>query len=159
MTDRVKLTEYGITVLLVDDQPLIGNTLSRMLANEKDIRFHYCKDPTQAIALANQIFPTVILQDLVMPEIDGLDLLKRFRANEITQDVPLIVLSTTEEPLVKAEAFALGANDYMVKLPHRLEVIARIRYHSRAHIRLLERNEAYQALLESRKQQCMIINR
>jgi adenylate cyclase len=152
MKKKLKLTEYRITVLLVDDQPLIGDTLRRMLKNETDIRFYYCEDPTRAIDLANEIFPTVILQDLVMPKIDGLVLLRNFRTNPATRDVPLIVLSTTEEPHVKSEAFALGANDYMVKLPHRLEVIARIRYHSKAHIHRLERNEAYEALLESQKQ-------
>ena len=59
------------------------------------------------------------------------------------------MLSTKEEPTVKAEAFALGANDYIVKLPDRLELLARIRYHSKGYINLLQRNEAYQALLES----------
>ena len=61
------------------------------------------------------------------------------------------MLSTKEEPTVKAEAFALGANDYIVKLPDRLELLARIRYHSKGYINLLQRNEAYQALLESQK--------
>ena len=63
----------------------------------------------------------------------------------------MIVLSTKEEPAVKAEAFALGANDYVVKLPDRLELLARIRYHSKGYIALLQRNEAYQALQESQK--------
>jgi sigma-B regulation protein RsbU (phosphoserine phosphatase) len=93
----------------------------------------------------------VILQDLLMPEIDGLTLVKNFRANEGTKETPMIVLSTKEEPAVKAEAFALGANDYIVKLPDRLELLARIRYHSKGYIALLQRNEAYQALLESQR--------
>jgi phosphoserine phosphatase RsbU/P len=53
--------------------------------------------------------------------------------------------------MVKAEAFALGANDYIVKLPDRIELLARIRYHSQGYINLLQRNEAYQALLESQR--------
>ena len=86
-----------------------------------------------------------------MPDIDGLTLVKSFRANEGTKETPMIVLSTKEEPAVKAEAFALGANDYIVKLPDRLELLARIRYHSKGYIALLQRNEAYQALMESQK--------
>jgi sigma-B regulation protein RsbU (phosphoserine phosphatase) len=86
-----------------------------------------------------------------MPEIDGLTLVKTFRANEPTRETPMIVLSTKEEPTVKAEAFALGANDYIVKLPDRLELLARIRYHSKGYINLLQRNEAYDALLESQR--------
>jgi sigma-B regulation protein RsbU (phosphoserine phosphatase) len=65
--------------------------------------------------------------------------------------VPIIVLSTKEEAAVKAEAFALGANDYIVKLPDRLELVARVRYHSRGYVALLERNEAFAALQASQQ--------
>jgi sigma-B regulation protein RsbU (phosphoserine phosphatase) len=122
-----------------------------MLAGEPDIVYHYCSDPTKALEMAGQISPTVILQDLVMPEIDGLTLVKYFRANAATRAIPLIVLSTKEEPTTKAEAFALGANDYLVKLPDRIEVLARIRYHSKGYIAQLQRNEAYEALKRSQE--------
>jgi phosphoserine phosphatase RsbU/P len=141
-----------ITVLLVDDQQIVCEAVRRMLSGENDIVFHFCTDPTRAIEKARETAPTVILQDLVMPEIDGLTLVKFFRANASTREVPLIVLSSKEEPVVKAQAFGLGANDYLVKLPDKIELIARIRYHSKAYINLLERNEAYHALEESQKQ-------
>jgi len=140
-----------VTVLLVDDQAIVAEAVRRMLAPENDIAFHYCPDPTKAIAMANALGPTVILQDLVMPELDGLTLVKFFRANPATREVPLIVLSTKEEPIIKAEAFAIGANDYLVKLPDRLELIARVRYHSKGYIAQLERNEAYAKLAESQR--------
>jgi len=145
------LPEHTITVLLVDDQAMIGEAVRRLLAEEKDIVYHYCSDPTKAIQMAEEIKPTVILQDLVMPEIDGLTLVKFFRANAATREIPMIVLSTKEEPTTKAEAFALGANDYLVKLPDKIELIARIRYHSGSYINLLQRNEAYEALAESQR--------
>jgi len=151
MSTQPSLTEHKITVLLVDDQPMIGEAVRRMLAGETDLSFHYCKDATKAVEMATQLAPTVILQDLVMPEIDGLDLVNHLRANEATKETPLIVLSTKEEPTTKAEAFARGANDYLVKLPDKLELIARIRYHSKGYINLLQRNEAYQALQESQR--------
>jgi sigma-B regulation protein RsbU (phosphoserine phosphatase) len=146
------LTHHNVSVLLVDDQAIVGEAVRRMLASEADIVFHHCADPTKAIEQANALEPTVILQDLVMPEIDGLTLVKFFRANARTRDIPLIVLSTKEEPAVKAQAFAFGANDYMVKLPDKLEVVARIRYHSKGYINLLQRNEAYSKLQASEKQ-------
>lgn len=148
---ELPMTQHKVTVLLVDDQPIIGEAVRRMLAGEDDIAFHYCKDATQAVARAKEIGPTVILQDLVMPEIDGLTLVRHFREDEATRETPMIVLSTKEEPKIKAEAFGLGANDYLVKLPDRLELLARIRYHSRSYIYLLQRNEAYRALQASQK--------
>ncbi|MBY0232966.1 MAG: fused response regulator/phosphatase [Gemmataceae bacterium] len=137
-----------VTVLLVDDQPIVAAQVKQMLAGEDDLVLHYCPDPTQAIDTANRVQPTVILQDLVMPDIDGLMLVKFFRANKATRDVPMIVLSSKEDPAIKAKAFAQGANDYLVKLPDKLEVVARIRYHSRGYVALLERNEAYARLAE-----------
>jgi sigma-B regulation protein RsbU (phosphoserine phosphatase) len=141
----------SVTVLLIDDQAIVGESVRRMLAPEADIVFHFCKDPTKAIETANEVQPTVILQDLVMPDIDGLMLVKFFRANAATKQIPMIVLSSKEEPIVKAQAFALGANDYLVKLPDRIELIARIRYHSQSYIAQLERDEAYRKLAESER--------
>ncbi len=145
------LTHYAITVLLVDDQAIVGDAVKRMLADASDIILHYCSDPTEALQMALDISPTLILQDLVMPEIDGLTLVKFYRANTRLRDVPIIVLSSKEEATTKADAFAVGANDYLVKLPDRIELLARIRYHSGSYITLLQRNEAYAALLDSQK--------
>ena len=151
MSAEPKLTEHKITVLLIDDQPLIGEAVRRMLAGEPDLVFHFCKDPARRVEVAGSVGPTVILQDLVMPDVDGLTLVKMFRENEPTRETPLIVLSTKEEPTTKAEAFALGASDYLVKLPDKIELLARIRHHSKGYINLLQRNEAYQALQESQQ--------
>jgi len=144
--------DRAIRVLLVDDQAIVGESVRRMLTDDPEIEFHFCADPAQAIRAANRIRPTVILQDLVMPEVDGLLLVKFYRVNPGTRDTPMVVLSSKEEAVVKARAFALGANDYLVKLPDRVELIARIKYHSRAYSNLVERNEAYARLAESQRQ-------
>lgn len=145
------LTEHRVVVLLIDDQRIIGEAVKRMLQSEADIEYHYTCAPAEALTLAERLKPTVILQDLVMPEIDGITLVKSFRAHAGTASVPMIVLSSKEEPTTKAEAFAAGANDYLVKLPDPVELIARIRYHSGAYIALLQRNQAFAALEESQR--------
>src|SRR6476659_4587758 len=150
--DRGTHPEHHVMVLLVDDQAMVCEAVRRALANQADIDFHYCPDAREAISIANQIKPTVILQDLVMPGIDGLTLLSQYRASAGTKDIPIIVLSTNENPQVKGQAFALGANDYLVKLPDRIELIARMRYHSKAFLNLLQRDAAYRALRESQQQ-------
>jgi signal transduction histidine kinase/HPt (histidine-containing phosphotransfer) domain-containing protein len=148
----LQLPEYHVMVLLVDDQAMVCEALRRYLANQPDIDFHYCANPQEAVVVANQIRPTVILQDLVMPGLDGLALLRQFRDNLATRETPIIVLSTNENPQVKSQAFAAGANDYLVKLPDKVELIARLRYHSKGHLNQLQRDEAYRALRESQKQ-------
>jgi len=147
-----------ITVLLIDDQSIIGEAVRRMLAPEQDIVFHYCSDPIQAIKVAKACQPTVILQDLVMPQMDGLLLVQFLRSRDApTYQIPLIVLSSKEEPLIKAQAFELGANDYLVKLPDHVELIARIRYHSKAYTNLLKRQEAEALLREENLRQALYI--
>jgi two-component system chemotaxis family response regulator WspR len=139
-------------VLLVDDQLMIGEAVRRAFAGHHDIDFHFCANPAEAIAVAEQIGPTVILQDLVMPGVDGLALVRTYRAHNLTRDIPIIVLSTKEEPDIKSAAFAAGANDYLVKLPDKLELIARVRYHTKSYLNQLQRDEAYRALRESQQQ-------
>ncbi|RUL77566.1 diguanylate cyclase domain-containing protein [Dyella choica] len=144
--------DYKIMVLLVDDQPIIGEAIRRALIGQPDIHFHFNPDPFEALSVAEQVKPTVILQDLVMPGVTGLALLTQYRSSPTLKGVPVIVLSTTEEPAVKSEAFSLGANDYLVKLPDSIELVARIRHHSRAYLNQIQRDEAYRALHESQRQ-------
>lgn len=137
------------TVLLVDDQAIVAMAVGKALLGQHDLSLHYCADPDQAIEMAIKTQPTVILQDLVMPNVDGLDLVRRYREREETRQIPIIVLSSREEASTKADAFAAGANDYIVKVPDPIELIARVRHHSRGYIAQLERNEAFRRLAAS----------
>lgn len=134
--------ESGLSVLLVDDQPLVGEVIRRALRSERDIDLHVCADAQRAMAIAREVKPTVILQNLAMPNLDGLDLVRAWRADAATARVPIIVLSAKEEPLVKRAAFVAGANDYLVTLPDAIELAARIRYHSNSYLMSRQRDEA-----------------
>jgi two-component system chemotaxis family response regulator WspR len=144
-------TQFKVRVLLVDDQLIIVEAVRRMLSDQADIEFHYVTDSSSAVATALQLQPTVILQDLVMPAIDGFTLIRQYREDMALRQVPVIVLSAKEDPQLKANSFAVGANDYVVKLPDRLELLARIRYHSAGYISRLQRDEAFQFLRASQK--------
>jgi len=135
--------------LLVDDQALIGKAVAKLVAGADDIALEFRQDAAAALAAAGEFRPTVILQDLVMPDVDGLEMVRRFRDLPATAEVPVIMLSAVAEPEKKAELLAGGAADYLVKLPDAVELVARIRIHSEAHHRLVERNAAFAALEKS----------
>jgi CheY-like chemotaxis protein len=116
-------------VLLVDDQKFVGSALSRLLAGEADIQLHCCLDGLEAVATAIQLKPTVILQDLVMPGIDGLTVLGLFRANPATAHTPVIVLSGSDDAETRAAAISAGAVDYLVKLPEKDIIVSCLRRH------------------------------
>ncbi|WP_220808498.1 ATP-binding response regulator [Noviherbaspirillum aridicola] len=141
-----------IRVMLVDDQFIIAEALRRMLAGEADIDYCYQPDPRQAVASALSWRPTVILQDLVMPQVDGFALLGQFRTHPELRQVPVIVLSSKEDPQLKAQGFGMGARDYLVKWPDRIELLARVRAHSTAYLNQRERDAAFRALAESQQQ-------
>lgn len=143
---------YRCTVLHIDDEPMFGEAVGRMLNNGEDIVCEYCRDPVGALEVAAALQPTVILLDRMMPEVDGMTLLKAFRRHPVFCEVPIIMLSTVEDPAAKVEAFALGASDYLLKFPNRVELAARVRYHSRAYLHLLQRNEA-QKDLQAKKEE------
>jgi len=133
-------------VLLVDDQPIVAEAMRRLMVDEPDIAFCHCVDPEQAVVAARDIAATVILQDLVMPGVDGFELLRRYRADIALRHVPVIVLSSREDPRDKSRAFERGASDYLVKIPDRIELIARIRAQSRAYLAQIELQQAYERL-------------
>ena len=135
-------------VLLVDDQAMVGEAIRRMLLDQPDIEYQYCSKGSLAVETAERLKPTVILQDLVMPDVDGLTLVSRYRASSAIRDTPVIVLSSKEDPAIKRDAFQGGANDYLVKLPDKIELVARIRLHSKAFVTQIQRDEAYRQLEE-----------
>lgn len=151
-TDTSLFNNSTINILLVDDQPIIAEGIKRMLESEKDMQLTYVEDPSAAISTATEIDATIILQDLVMPDSDGMTLLRFYKANHDTRDIPVIVLSSKEEATTKSEAFSYGASDYLVKLPEAIELIARIRSHAKNYILQKERDSAFFALRELKKQ-------
>ncbi|MEL6939400.1 MAG: ATP-binding protein [Cyanobacteria bacterium J06598_1] len=140
----------SIRILVIDDQPIIAESIRRLLASEADIEVHACQDPTLALSVAADIEPSVILQDLIMPEVEGMMLVKFFRAHPKTKDTPIVVLSSKDDPKIKALAFGAGANDYLVKLPDPVELIARLRYHAAAYQNFLKQDEASQTLAQNK---------
>lgn len=138
--------EYQAVVLLVDDQAMVGEAIRRMLENEDDMEFHFCEDPAKALETAIEVNATIILQDLVMPDIDGMTLLRFYKNHPDTKNIPVIILSSKEDAEIKSDTFANGANDYLVKLPDPIELTARIRAHTRHYLSTKQRDEAYEAM-------------
>ena len=102
-SEMLNLSKHPIIVMLVDDQPFVAEAIRHQLEEDSEINFHYCAVPDQAISTALEIRPTVILLDMVMPDVDGLALLRYFRSNPETREVPVIVLSSRDEAKVKAD--------------------------------------------------------
>ncbi|WP_245844931.1 response regulator [Noviherbaspirillum humi] len=146
------LGQQQTKVLLIDDQVIVAEMISDMLHGQPDFSLDYVPDAKQALDNALLFKPTVVLVDLKMPAIDGFGLIRLFRNHPETRQLPIILLSSEESPENKVQGFSVGANDYLVKWPNKLELVARLRYHSSAHIAHRERDDAYLSLHRSQQE-------
>ena len=118
----------GVEILLVEDNAndaelTLRALKQRNLANQ----VHLCRDGAEAMDFFSDNaspVPKVVLLDLKLPKVDGLEVLKRLKHNARTRTIPVVVLtSSREEPDIE-RAYALGANSYIVK-PVDFEAFAR----------------------------------
>jgi DNA-binding response OmpR family regulator/two-component sensor histidine kinase len=127
-------------ILIVDDEPDIRQFLNFELTKQG-----YCVieagNGKEAIEQANKFHPNLILLDILMPEMDGFEVLKSLKGNPKTKDIPVIILSIIEE---KKKGYKLGAKDYITKPIDKtllLEKIQSILTTSRKEVLLISNNE------------------
>ena len=137
------------SVLLIDDESFAQDIIAHGLKGCVGHQLCYESSPARAVAVAREVEATVVLVDLRMPELDGFAVIALLRADPVTHDVPVILLSSEDSPEIKAKAFAVGASDYMVKWPDPRELVARVRHHSSACIARRERDQAFASLRRS----------
>ena len=141
------------SVLLIDDESFAQDIIAHGLKGCANHQLMYESSPERAVEVARQVDATVVLVDLRMPGgLDGFDVIARLRAHPDTEDIPVILLSSEDDPDIKAKAFAVGASDYMVKWPDPRELVARVRHHSGACIARRERDQAFASLRRSQEQ-------
>ncbi|WP_043631765.1 PP2C family protein-serine/threonine phosphatase [Desulfovibrio sp. TomC] len=116
-------------VLIADDNAIFREVLRRHVTSLFGFAVVEAENGLEAVALAETVHPDLILLDLFMPGIDGIEAIRRIRAVPALADVPIIFLSGETDRCVWAEALSAGANDFMPKPYHRQELAARINLH------------------------------
>jgi signal transduction histidine kinase len=140
------------SILLIDDEPFAQDIIAHALHGCASHQLRYESNPGRAVDLARELDATVVLVDLRMPDLDGFEVTRCLRANRDTEHIPVILLSSEDDPEIKAKAFAAGANDYLVKWPDPRELVARVRYHNDACVARRQRDAAFVSLRLSQEQ-------
>nr|BBH95774.1 DNA-binding response regulator [Thermogemmatispora argillosa] len=117
------MATFGATILVVEDEPELASALERSLLAH-GYRVLSTGRGEEALALFARAHPDLVLLDLLLPDISGLEVCRRIRAASST---PIIVLSVKNSEHDKVEALDLGADDYVAKPFGIAEVLARIR--------------------------------
>ncbi len=115
------------TIMMVDDEPTTLDVVEMLLRDEGYERILSLADSTQALDVIDRERPDVLLLDLLMPEVGGLDILRSMRAAEELDRIPVIVLTSSSDPETKLEALGLGATDFLSKPVDASELILRLR--------------------------------
>ncbi len=115
-----------LTVLLVEDERDIAD-LVRYHVEKAGMRFVHAADGGAALRLARADLPDVVVLDLMLPGLDGLEVCRQLRRESATRRLPVIMLTARGEEVDRVVGLELGADDYVVKPFSPRELIARIR--------------------------------
>ncbi len=113
-------------VLIIDDDPLSTQVIADTLENA-GFSVIILNDPSEALNVARDQRPDIIVVDRVMPNIDGCDLCRQFRKNHFTSHLPILMLTSRTGTVDKIAGLEAGADDYLCKPFEPLELIARMR--------------------------------
>jgi diguanylate cyclase (GGDEF)-like protein len=123
--EREKLLDA--VVMMVDDEPINIEVTQVYLEEAGYTRFVSTSEPQEALTLLTERRPDVLLLDLMMPKVSGFDILTRMRAENILQDVPTIVLTSSTDAATKLRALELGATDFLAKPVDSSELVLRLK--------------------------------
>ena len=117
--------EKSRTILVADDEP-INRTLIQRRLERAGYRVLVAENGREAVEAALGQLPDLIILDVMMPLMDGLEACRLIKDDEATRDVPVIFLSARDETDVKVRGLTLGANDYISKPFKAEELLARV---------------------------------
>ncbi len=130
-------------ILVVEDDPDVMAFIRAGLAF-KEYETLEAENGRQAVEAAKAHVPDLILLDLMLPDIDGLEVCRQLKADEKTKAIPILILTARQDVADIVRGLETGANDYVTKPFEMLELIARIR----TQLRLAEERRGPPKILE-----------
>ena len=114
-------------IIVLDDELLNCRVVHKHLASNGFPNCVMLTDPLEALTVLQQSVPDVLLLDLDMPVMNGLEVLRRLRLSGSTRHLPILVLTASSDREIRQEALDLGATDFLAKPVDSLELAARVR--------------------------------
>jgi two-component system, OmpR family, alkaline phosphatase synthesis response regulator PhoP len=117
-------------ILIVEDEKDIIEVLRYYLEKE-NYRIHVAEDGFSALDIAGKVVPNLIILDLMLPRLDGIEVCKRLKTDERLREIPIIMLTAKAEEADKIKGLETGADDYVTKPFSAKELMARVKAHIR----------------------------
>jgi two-component system, sensor histidine kinase and response regulator len=135
-----------ISILIVDDEPSGFDVIESILFN-KGYDLQYASNGMAAIKQIETALPDLILLDVMMPEMDGIEVCKKIKANPLWRHIPIIMVTALNSKMVLSRCLELGADDFVDKPVSALELRARVQ----SMLRLKKQHDALQVSLQLRQ--------
>lgn len=114
-----------LKVLLVDDSSL-QLEFQQALLRDQHFVFITAQDGTEALASAREHQPDIILMDVEMPQMNGIEAARQLRADPATAHIPIVMVSAQADIEIMEDAFVCGCSDYVTKPMHKADVVSKI---------------------------------
>ncbi|MBO5244672.1 MAG: response regulator transcription factor [Selenomonadales bacterium] len=114
------------TILIVDDEDAIRE-LIRFTMEKNGYRTIEAADGEEALRLAQQAIPSLMILDLMLPNTDGMEVCRRLKMNPATAGIPIVMLTAKDDEIDKVLGLEMGADDYMTKPFSTRELAARVK--------------------------------
>ncbi len=124
----IEITYQDYTLLIVDDNPTNLAVISNYL-RQFGFQIIVAREGESALKRAEHVRPNLILLDVMMPGLDGFEVCRRLKADETTQDIPVIFMTALDSADDKVKGFTVGAVDYVTKPVQQEEVLVRVTTH------------------------------
>ena len=118
---------HRMKILVVDDDRLTVSALEQLLQRHGYSRVMGITDSRTALETCSSFDPDLILLDLIMPDVDGFEVLEALRSDGSERFLPIVVLTGDDSEEAKARALEVGATDFLVKPVSQTEALLRIR--------------------------------
>ncbi|MBA2287447.1 MAG: response regulator transcription factor [Ktedonobacteraceae bacterium] len=123
---RTEPEKKPLKALVIDDEKTIIEFIELGLRYE-GFQVESARDGQEGLTAAQRVNPDIIILDLMMPGIDGLEVCRRLRSNPVTQDAPILMLTAKDDVRDRITGLETGADDYLTKPFSFEELVARIR--------------------------------
>ncbi len=118
-------TPSDAKILMVDDDPTVVELMAAVL-RKQGFRFASAKDGVEGLEKAREILPDLIILDISMPRMDGLEMCRRLRADPVTQMIPVVMFTGLSDRALRIKGLSAGANDFLTKPVDSTEILVRV---------------------------------
>ncbi len=130
-------------VLIVDDEPIARATLEALLSN-MPFELHFANNGIEGLSKAIDILPDMILLDVMMPKMNGFEVCRRIRDNDILSEIPILLITALDDRDSRLTGLDAGADDFISKPFDSIELLARLQ--------TITRLNRYRQIVEQRQQ-------